>query len=43
MELENQIDNDLEIKNEKNNFFNTGLGKAIDNGIEIGLRYLLPD
>ena len=43
MELENQVDNNLEIKNEQNNFFDSGLGKAIDNGIEIGLRCLLPD
>ena len=43
MELENQINNNLEIKNEQNKFFDTFFGKAIDNGIDIALRYLLPD
>ena len=43
MELQNQLNNNLELKNEQKNFFDSGLGKAIDNGIEIGLRYLLPD
>ena len=43
MEIENQIDNNLEIKNKQNNFLNSTIGKAINNGIDIGLRFLLPD
>ena len=39
------LDNNLELKknNEQNDFLNTTLGKAIDNGIDIGLRCILPD
>ena len=43
MQIENQIDNNLEIKNEQNIFLKSTIGKAIDNGIDIGLRFLLPD
>ena len=43
MEIENQINNNLEIKNKQNNFLNSTIGKAINNGIDIGLRFLLPD
>ena len=39
----NQIENNLNIEKEQNNFLNTTLWKTIDNGIDIGLRYLLPD
>jgi len=39
--LENQIQNNMEI--EKNNFFDSLLGKAINTGLDIGLRYILPD
>ena len=43
--MELHLNNNLELKNnnEQNNFLNTTLGKAIDNGIDIGLRCLLPD
>ena len=43
--MELNLSNDLELKNnnQQNNFLNTTLGKAIDNGIDIGLRCLLPD
>jgi len=45
LELENnlnsQIQNNVEI--EKNNFLDTLLGKAINTGLDIGLRYILPD
>ena len=43
--MELNLNNNLELKNnnEQNNFLNTTLGKAIDNGIDIGLRCLLPD
>lgn len=35
--------NNLEIKENQNTFLNSMLWKTIDNGIDIGLRYLLPD
>jgi len=43
--MELNLNNNLDLKNsnEQNNFLNTTLGKAIDNGIDIGLRCLLPD
>ena len=41
LELENNFNNSLEIK--QNNFLQGALGKAINNGINIGLRYLLPN
>ena len=41
LELENNFNNSLEIK--QNNFLQSALGKAINNGINIGLRYLLPN
>lgn len=43
IENKNQIENNLNIVKEQNNFLNTTLWKTIDNGIDIGLRYLLPD
>ena len=43
IENKNQIENNLNIEKEQNNFLNTTLWKTIDNGIDIGLRYLLPD
>lgn len=39
--LENNLNNNLEIK--QNNFLQSTFGKAINNGINIGLRYLLPN
>ena len=39
--LENNLNNNLEIK--QNNFLQTTLGSAINNGVNIGLRYLLPN
>ena len=39
--LENNFNNSLEIK--QNNFLQSALGKAINNGINIALRYLLPN
>ena len=39
--LTNNLNNNLEIK--QNNFLQSTLGKAINNGINIGLRYLLPN
>ena len=39
--MENNLVNNLEIK--QNNFLQSTLGKAINNGINIGLRYVLPN
>ena len=39
--LENNFNNSLEIK--QNNFLQSVLGKALNNGVNIGLRYLLPN
>ena len=39
--LNNSINNNLEIK--QNNFLQTTLGQAINNGVNIGLRYILPN
>ena len=39
--LNNNLTNNLEVK--QNNFLQSALGKAINNGINIGLRYLLPN
>lgn len=39
----NKIDNNFNIEKEQNNFLDSSLWKTIDNGIDIGLRYVLPD
>lgn len=39
----NLEENNLEIKENQNTFLNSMLWKTIDNGIDIGLRYVLPD
>lgn len=43
MELENTINNNMEIEKEQNKFLNSTIGKAINSGIDIGLRAILPD
>ena len=43
MELENEINNDIKLKNKQNNFFDTFLGKAINGAMDIGLKAILPD
>ena len=47
MEIENSLNNNLEnnidIEKKQNNFLETNIGKAINTGLNIGLRYLLPD
>lgn len=43
MELENSIYMNLDLENKQNEFLNSTLWKTINNGIDIGLRYLLPD
>lgn len=44
-EIINEKNNELnnQINNEQKNFLDTTFGKIIDNGINIGIRYLLPD
>ena len=43
LENNNKIDNNINLEKKQNNFLDTTLWKTIDNGIDIGLRYLLPD
>lgn len=43
MKIENELSNNLDLEKSQNNFFNTNIGKVINNGIDIGLRYILPD
>lgn len=45
MEIENELNNNLDINMEQkqNNFLETTIGKAINTGLNIGIRYLLPD
>ena len=43
MELTQNIDLNLEKNNRKEDFLNSTLWKTINNGIDIGIRYLLPD
>ena len=43
MEIENNAEIGLQINDKKEEFLNSTLWKTINNGIDIGLRYLLPD
>lgn len=43
LEAENQITNDVSIENKQRNFLQTNIGKAVNTGLNIGLRYILPD
>ena len=43
LEVENQITNDVSIQNKQRNFLQTNIGKAVNTGLNIGLRYILPD
>ena len=43
MEIENNIFNNLNLNNEQNKFINSTIGKVVNNAIDIGLRYVLPD
>ena len=43
LEVENQITNDISIENKQRNFLQTNIGKAVNTGLNIGLRYILPD
>lgn len=43
MEIQNVLENDLNISKKQSNFLQTTLGKVINNTIDVGLRYVLPD
>ena len=43
MELEQNTELNFEIDNKKEDFLNSTLWKTINNGIDIGLRFILPD
>lgn len=43
MEIQNEISNNLNLEKEQNNFFDSTIGNVINNAIDIGLRYVLPD
>lgn len=43
MELQNEVLNNLNIETEQNKFLNSTIGKVVNNAIDIGLRYVLPD
>lgn len=43
LEVENQITNDVSIENKQRNFLQTNIGKAVNTGLNIGLKYILPD
>ncbi len=41
--LENNLSNNITNENEQKSFLETTLGKAINTGLDIGIRYLMPD
>lgn len=41
--LENNLTNNITNENEQKSFLETTIGKAINTGLDIGIRYLLPD
>jgi hypothetical protein len=41
--VDNKLQNGVTIENEQNKFLETNIGKAVNTGVNIGLRYLLPD
>lgn len=43
MELENSILNNLNLENEQNNFINSTIGNIVNNAVDMGIRYFLPD
>jgi len=43
MEIQNEIINNLNIENEQNKFINSTIGKIVNNAVDMGLRYILPD
>lgn len=43
MEIENEINNNIKVEKEQNEFFNTMIGGVVNNAMDIGLRTILPD
>ena len=44
MELENQIiNNPIKLEQDQTRFINTTIGKVVDNALDIGIRYIMPD
>ena len=43
LDIKNDMPNNMEIEKKQKNFLQTRLGKAINSGLNIGLRYALPD
>ena len=41
--LENNLNNSITIENKQKSFLETNIGKAVNTGLNIGIRYLLPD
>ena len=41
--LENNLTKDVSLEKKQNNFLQSNVGKAINTGLNIGLRYVLPD
>lgn len=41
--LENNLNNSITIEQDQKNFLQTNIGKAVNTGLDIGIRYLLPD
>ncbi len=41
--LTNNLNNNVSLEKKQNNFLQTNIGKIINTGLDIGLRYLLPD
>ena len=43
LNLQENIEKNINLENKQNNFLNSTLGKAVNNGLDIGLRCLLPN
>lgn len=43
MEIQNEILNNLNLETKQNKFLNSTFGQVVNNAIDIGLRYVLPD
>ena len=43
IDVENELSNNVSMENKQREFLQTGIGKAVNTGLNIGLRYLLPE
>lgn len=43
LEIENSLSNENSINDKQKNFLESSIGKAVNTGLDIGIRYLLPD